>query len=79
MSIKETTLTRWLLRLTACAGLGMSLAAAAQEAADAEVIEEVIVTGSLIKRATVYDGRAPVQTIDATLSRPRAPFRAWTC
>ncbi|MCY4214039.1 MAG: TonB-dependent receptor [Gammaproteobacteria bacterium] len=67
MSFKETTLARWLLRLIACAGLGLSLAAAAQEAADEEVIEEVIVTGSLIKRATVFEGRAPVQTIDATL------------
>ena len=31
------------------------------------VIEEIVVIGSLIKRRTVYDGRAPVQTLDAEL------------
>ena len=30
------------------------------------VIEEVVVVGSLIKRRVVYEGRAPVQTLDAT-------------
>ena len=30
------------------------------------VIEEVVVVGSLIKRQVVYEGRAPVQTLDTT-------------
>ena len=36
------------------------------EAADS-VIEEIVVVGSLIKRRVVYEGRAPVQTLDAEL------------
>ena len=31
------------------------------------VLEEVVVVGSLIRRRVVYEGRAPVQTLDATL------------
>ena len=31
------------------------------------VIEEIVVVGSLIKRRVVYEGRAPVQTLDAEL------------
>ena len=31
------------------------------------VLEEVVVVGSLIRRRIVYEGRAPVQTLDATL------------
>ena len=31
------------------------------------VIEEIVVVGSLIKRRVVYEGRAPVQTLDAKL------------
>ncbi|MYF51738.1 MAG: TonB-dependent receptor [Gammaproteobacteria bacterium] len=30
-----------------------------------QVIEEIVVVGSLIRRAAVYEGRAPVQTLDA--------------
>ncbi|MYE80671.1 MAG: TonB-dependent receptor [Gammaproteobacteria bacterium] len=30
-------------------------------------IEEIVVIGSLIKRRTVYDGRAPIQTLEAEL------------
>ena len=36
-----------------------------QSAADDRVIEEVVVVGSLIRRAQVYEGRAPVQRLDA--------------
>ena len=39
---------------------------AASEAGEA-VIEEIVVVGSLIKRRVVYEGRAPVQTLDAEL------------
>ena len=35
--------------------------------ADEPVIEEILVVGSLIKRRVVYEGRAPVQTLDAEL------------
>lgn len=35
--------------------------------ADASVIEEIVVVGSLIKRRVVYEGRAPVQSLDAEL------------
>ncbi len=46
-------------------------AATAQDAdssaADQTVIEEVVVVGSLIRRRVVYEGRAPVQTLDADL------------
>ena len=60
-----TTLNSWL----ALTGLMLSASGVFAESAesDDDVIEEIVVTGSLIKRATVYDGRAPVQTIDATL------------
>ena len=48
-----------------------SLPAVAQEgdgaAPGAAVIEEIVVVGSLIKRRVVYEGRAPVQTLDAEL------------
>ena len=43
----------------------------AQESASSRageaVIEEIVVVGSLIKRRVVYEGRAPVQTLDAEL------------
>ncbi|MDE0360052.1 MAG: TonB-dependent receptor plug domain-containing protein, partial [Rhodospirillaceae bacterium] len=35
--------------------------------ADEPAIEEVVVVGSLIKRRVVYEGRAPVQTLEAEL------------
>ena len=35
--------------------------------ADQPVIEEIVVVGSLIRRRVVYEGRAPVQTLDAAL------------
>ena len=35
--------------------------------ADNPVMEEIVVVGSLIKRRVVYEGRAPVQTLDAEL------------
>ena len=35
--------------------------------ADEPVIEEIVVVGSLIKRRVVYEGRAPVQSLDAEL------------
>ncbi len=48
-----------------------SLAAFAQDQnrsnADEPVLEEIVVVGSLIKRRVVYEGRAPVQTLDAEL------------
>ena len=46
-----------------------SLPAFAQDSsgADEPVIEEIVVIGSLIKRRVVYEGRAPVQTLDAEL------------
>ena len=48
-----------------------SLPASAQDQnrshADEPVMEEIVVVGSLIKRRVVYEGRAPVQTLDAEL------------
>ena len=35
--------------------------------ADEPVLEEIVVIGSLIRRRVVYEGRAPVQTLDAAL------------
>ena len=35
--------------------------------ADVLAIEEVVVVGSLIRRRVVYEGRAPVQTLEAEL------------
>ena len=35
--------------------------------AEQPVIEEVVVVGSLIRRSVVYEGRAPVQTLDSDL------------
>ena len=65
---------------SACLGRAVAFAAAALlapfpafaqdpagTAADAPVIEEIVVVGSLIKRRLVYDGRAPVQALDAAL------------
>ena len=53
------------------AALFASFPALAQEQggseADEPVIEEIVVVGSLIKRRVVYEGRAPVQTLDAEL------------
>ena len=50
----------------AAAGVGGATPANAPDAA-AVAIEEVIVIGSLIKRRTVYDGRAPVESLDKAL------------
>ena len=48
-----------------------SFSASAQDqdstSADGAVIEEIVVVGSLIKRRVVYEGRAPVQMLDAEL------------
>ncbi len=38
-----------------------------RSSADGAVIEEIVVVGSLIKRRVVYEGRAPVQTLEAEL------------
>ncbi|MGI9261504.1 MAG: TonB-dependent receptor plug domain-containing protein, partial [Woeseiaceae bacterium] len=52
-------------RATAVAtGVAMALSAAPPTLAQEEEIEEVIVTGSHIRR-TEYDGRAPIQIVDA--------------
>ena len=51
--------------------LFVSYPAGAQDADTSEavepVLEEVVVVGSLIRRRVVYEGRAPVQTLDADL------------
>ena len=38
-----------------------------QTTLDGQEIEEVVVIGSLIKRREVYEGRAPIQTLDTAL------------
>ncbi|MYH16828.1 MAG: hypothetical protein F4149_16825 [Gammaproteobacteria bacterium] len=41
-----------------------------------QVIEEIVVVGSLIRRAAVYEGRAPVQTLDAAAFEAAGAARA---
>ncbi len=57
---------RWRWPVAALALAALSATPQAQEAQRAAgEIEEVVVVGSLIRRAAVYEGRAPVQTLDA--------------
>ena len=46
---------------------GLAAGEDAQDAQDIVLIEETVVTGSLIKQPSVYEGRTPVQTLDDKL------------
>ena len=49
---------------TLSAGIAMALGTAPQSFAQDDQIEEIVVTGSHIRR-TEYEGRAPIQIVDA--------------
>lgn len=55
------------MAVLAALGPQASASETAQGHASQGIVEEIVVIGSLIKRRTVYDGRAPVQTLDAEL------------
>ena len=68
--IGRTAGGNWAVALFAAALLGPFPSLAQDQdspGAGEAVIEEIVVVGSLIKRRVVYEGRAPVQTLDAEL------------